>query len=56
MLAFAQQCGFLRTRHPDDDTLLRIEKPLVAPRRGKRGRKPTPERGGWIARLLTQAT
>jgi acetyltransferase len=54
MLAFAQQCGFLRTRHPDDDTLLRIEKPLVAPRRGKRERKPTPERGGWLARLLMQ--
>lgn len=54
MLALAQHCGFLRTRHPDDDALLRIEKPLVAPRRGKRERDPVPGRGGWLARLLTQ--
>ena len=54
MLSFAQHCGFMRTRHPDDDTLLRIEKPLVAPRSGSREKPATPERGGWLARLLTQ--
>ena len=58
MLAFAQQRGFLRTRHPDDDTLLRIEKPLVSPRGGKRGKggkSAGSQRGGWLARLLPQS-
>lgn len=54
MLAFARHCGFLSTRHPDDDSLVRIEKPLVSPRENKRHKGAGPQRGSWIARLLTQ--
>jgi acetyltransferase len=62
MIALAQRCGFLRAPHPEDDALVRVEKPLVSPQRaGPTEPDPEPEpapgpRPGWLARFMLQAS
>ena len=53
MVALAQRCGFMRMPHPEDEALVRVEKPLVSPHRARDGAKSSdPPPPNWLARLM----